>query len=133
MKKVKRIIILSLFIFVAILSFNTVDATSATISSNKTSMTVGQTATITVTIKAASWNLSVSGDASDTIVGYSDDGENTTKKETISFKPTKVGTYTIKLTGDITDGSTIKTTEVSSSVTIKVTKASSSSSKSNST
>ena len=120
MKKVKRIILLGIFYLIIISAFSNVKATSAGITTNKTSMEVGSTATITVTVKAASWNLKLSGGLSENLVGYSDDGENTTEKETFSFKPTKVGTYTIKLSGDVTDGSTIKTKNVSDSVTITV-------------
>lgn len=133
MKKIKKTILLVIFYLIIMSAFSTVNATSASLSSNKKSMTVGDTAKITVTIKAAAWNITISGATSKSIVGYSDDGENTTETTTINFKPTSKGTYKINLSGDITDGTSLDTSTVSDSVTITVKEATESTNTSNST
>lgn len=113
-----------LFVIMAIFSFmiftKGVYAASASISANKTSITVGTKVTITVKVKAAAWNLSVSGSASGSIVGFNSDAENQTTTKTYSIKPTKAGKYTVYLKGDITDESSEVATNVSKSVTITV-------------
>ena len=120
MKNIKRIVLLGI-IYLAILGgLSNVKAATASISSNKKSMTVGETATITVSIEGAAWNLHASGATSLNEVGYTDNGENTKKTFTMSFKPTKAGTYQTTLTGDVSDGTTNATTNVSGSVKIEV-------------
>ena len=76
-------------------------------------------------MNAAAWNTNISGAASKSFAGNSDDGNNITKKERISFTPSSAGTYTFKLGGDVSDGSTNKTTNVSGSVTVTATNSSS--------
>jgi D-alanyl-D-alanine carboxypeptidase len=95
-------------------------AASASISANKTSVTVGTKVTVTVKVTAAAWNLSVSGSASDSIVGFNMDAVNQTTTKTYSINTSKAGTYKVSLTGDITDQSSETATNVSKSVTITV-------------
>ena len=76
-------------------------------------------------MNAAAWNTNISGAASKSFAGNSDDGNNITKKERISFTPSSAGTYTFKLGGDVSDGSTNKTTNISGSVTVTATNSSS--------
>lgn len=113
-----------LFIIIAIFSFlictKSVYAASASITANKTSVTVGTKVTITVKLTAATWNLKVSGESSDSIVGFNSDAENQTTTKTYSITPTKAGTYTVSLTGDITDGQTDVNTKINKTVTITV-------------
>ena len=120
MKNIKRIILFGIFYLILMSGISTVYAATASIASNKKNMTVGDTATITVKINAASWNLNVSGAVSKGIADVSSDGNNVSKSSTVSFKPSKAGTYTVKLSGDVTDGSTMKASNVSDSVTISV-------------
>lgn len=113
-----------LFIIMAIFSFmlctKGVYAASASITANKTSVTVGTKVTITVKVTAAAWNLNVSGDATGSIVGFNSEAENQTITKTYSISPTKDGTYTVYLKGDITDENSEVATAVSKSVTITV-------------
>ena len=111
MKKLIKISILSIFVFIAISIFSETYAASASISASKTNVKVGEKVTITVSMNAAAWNTNISGAASKSFAGNSDDGNNITKKERISFTPSSAGTYTFKLGGDVSDGSTNKTTK----------------------
>lgn len=122
MNKIRKIIILTIFCLIMISGYSVVNAASASISSNKTSINVGETANITVSVNAAAWNLHVTGPISKSYADVTDDGENTKKNMALSFKPSKEGTYTIKLSGDISDGSDGTPKNVSDSVTIKVSK-----------
>lgn len=125
MKKLIKISILSIFVFIAISIFSETYAASASISESKTNVKVGEKVTITVSMNAAAWNTNISGAASKSFAGNSDDGNNITKKERILFTPSSAGTYTFKLGGDVSDGSTNKTTNVSGSVTVTATNSSS--------
>lgn len=115
----KKIKILSITIlFWAILSlFSTVQAASASIKASATSVTVGKKVTVTVTIKAAAWNVTVSGSASGKIAGADMSEKNVTTTKTYTVTPSKAGTYTVKISGDITDADGTES-NVSKSVTI---------------
>ena len=132
MSNIKKILILTIFSLIMISGYSVVNAASAGISSNKTSISTGETANITISVNAAAWNLHVSGPISKSYADVTDDGENTRKSFSLSFKTSKEGTYTIKLNGDISDGSTGIPQNVSDSVTIKVSEAQSSNSESGS-
>ena len=82
MKKLIKISILSIFVFIAISIFSETYAASASISASKTNVKVGEKVTITVSMNAAAWNTNISGAASKSFAGNSDDGNNITKKET---------------------------------------------------
>ena len=119
MKSLKRIILLTILIVAIIAAFSKVNAASANISSNKTSMNVGDTATITVSYTAAAWNVQVSGAASFSSADASSNAKNISKSAILKFKPKKAGTYTINLSGDVTDENG-KTTDLSKSIKIIV-------------
>lgn len=121
MKTLKKIIIIGLFSLFIIGIASKVNAVSANLTSNKTSMEVGETAIIKVTVKAAAWQIKVSGPATINEADASSDGENTTKTFTTSFKPSKAGSYKFTLSGNITDGDTMNPENISDSLTIKVT------------
>ena len=116
---IRLIVIISIF-SVMIKPFN-VYAASASITASKTTATVGDKVTITVKVTAGAWNLSVkgSGVSADKIVGYDMDQNKTTTK-TYTLNTSKAGTYTITLTGDITDYDTEKVSNISKSVTVTV-------------
>ena len=120
MKLLKRIMLLGIFSIIVLAVFSKVNAASASISSDKKSMTVGEKATITVKYNAAAWNIQVSGAVSYSDADASSDAKNISKSTKLSFKPTKAGTYSISLSGDVTDGTTGKTKDLSDSIKIEV-------------
>lgn len=122
MKTKLKIGIFAIFMLI-MLGFSTnVQAASANISATKTTATVGDSVTITVNINAAAWNLKVTGSgvSGGSIVGYDPDGANTSTTKTFSLNTASAGSYTVYLTGDVTDGSTDANSGVSTSVTVKV-------------
>ena len=120
MRKTTKFIFLILGIWVALSALSTVNAATATIKANKTSATVGDSVKVTVSVNAAAWNLQVSGATSGSIIGYNADAENqaTTKEYTIDTS--KAGTYTVSLSGDVTDEAKEVADTISTSVTITV-------------
>ena len=123
MKTTKKILLISLiFIGIILLSTN-VQAASASISASKTSATAGDSVTINVSVNAAAWNLRVSGNgiSGDSIVGYDSDGNNVSTSRSFTLNTSSAGTYTITLSGDVTDGVTEANSPVSKSVTVTVT------------
>ena len=118
----KRFIKTFIFIFALMFAVNA-SAASYSITASKTSAYRGDSVTVTVTIYAGTWNLKVSGAATDTIVGYDMDGNVTTTK-TYTIDTSSLGTKTVTLTGDITDYDTDVTTRgISKSVSITVSEA----------
>lgn len=120
MKKNIKIIVLIIFALILI-GTTKVCAASASIFASKTNATVGESVTITVSINAATWNVSVSGSGiSDSIVGYNEDAVNQNKTKQYTLNTTQAGTYTVSISGDITDQSKDSSDKVSKSVTITV-------------
>ena len=119
MKKTLKYIFLTILAWGLLSIFSSANAATASINANKTSANVGDSVKVTVSINAASWNLKVSGSASDTIVGYNSDGENqkTTKTYTIDTK--KAGTYKVSLSGDITDAND-QNSKISKEISISI-------------
>ena len=112
MKKIFRTF-LFVGLFVGIFAITSkVNAASATITASAKTVTVGKSATVTVKVNAASWNLEVSGEASGKITGYNQEGKNENTTKTYTINATKAGTYKVSLKGDITDGETEKTTNI---------------------
>lgn len=119
MKKSITILLFSILLIFTI-GITNVKAASATISANKTNVNVGDNVTITVSITGASWNVKVNGGGiSDTIVGYNEDAENETKTKTYSLDTSNAGSYTVKISGDVTDADDSKI-KPDKSVTITV-------------
>lgn len=116
----KKILLMITFVFSLMLCLKGVYAASASISASKTSVTVGTKVTVTVKVSAAAWNLSVSGSASDSIVGFNMDDKNQTTTKTYTINTKKAGTYTVSLTGDITNAGSETASNVSKSVTVTV-------------
>lgn len=111
-----------LILFIWGISTITSNAVSASISASSTNTTVGSKVNITASGTAASWDLEISGSgiSTTTIVGYTDDAENGKFSKAVSFTPSKVGTYTFKLTGNITDENDTEATQVNKSVSVTV-------------
>ncbi len=110
-------IILSIFIGTA-----KVEAANANITASRTTVEVGENVTITVNFTAAAWNLKVSGEGVSN-KGYAaqtaDLSEQTTN-DTLQFDTSKVGTFTVRLTGDITDKDGNVIEGINKTATIKV-------------
>lgn len=98
-------------------------AASVNISANKTTATVGDSVIITVTAYMGTCNLNVSGSGISESIVYADLSidTNQTITRTYSLNTSLPGTYTIKLTGDITDWETDVTTNINKAVTVTVT------------
>ena len=119
MKFLKKIIVLSIFSLLIMAVFSRVNAASASISSNKTSMKVGETATISISYKAAAWNIQVSGAVTYSSADASSNAKNVSKSTSLKFTPKKAGTYSVSLKGDVTDENG-KTTELAKTINITV-------------
>ena len=103
-----------------LLSLPNVYAASASISASATSVTVGQGVTITVHYNAATWNLHLSGSINDSVVGYDPNGNNVSGSQSWNLNTSSVGTYTVSLSGDVTDGVTDVNSPAGGSVTVTV-------------
>ncbi len=122
MKTKLKAIIFAIFMLAIIGISSKVQAASASIRATKTTATVGDSVTITVNINAAAWNLNVSGNgvSGGKIVGYEPEGNNTSTTRTYSLNTSSAGTYTVSLTGDVTDGATDVNSGINTSVTVNV-------------
>ena len=95
-------------------------AANASISVSSSNVYVGDNVTVTVYINAGSWNVQVSGSGiSDSIVGYDMDGNKAFSKS-YSLNTSNPGTYTVNISGDITDYDTDVNSLVGGSVTVVV-------------
>lgn len=133
--KLKQIIkILCLAFLIWGVSVVVANAASASISASSRNVTTGTKVTITAKGSAAAWDLTLSGDgiSSAAIVGYTNDAENGSFSKSASFTPTKAGTYTFTLSGNITDEDNTESTPINKSVTVTVKSKSSGSSSSGS-
>ena len=119
MKKCVKNIIFSILLFgIAIISKD-VFAASASISGTNT-VYVGDPATVTVSIYGAAWNVTVSGAANEVIAGYNQDAVNQSVTKTYSINTSAVGTYTVSISGDVTDETSDVATPIGGSATITV-------------
>lgn len=125
MKRITKIVFAILFYFIIMTCSNKVNAATASISVDKENININQSARITVTINAATWQLKVSGGgiSEKSYAGETSDAKNKITTETITFQPENVGTYTISLNGNVADESSVngETSNVSDNVTINVT------------
>ena len=119
----KRIIILGI-ILLFIISLTSISyAASASISASSQNVTTGTSVTITGSVTAGGWNLKLSGNGeSKNLIGYTQVADNSSASTSITFTPRSSGTYTFKLTGDITDfySPDDKAENVDKSITITV-------------
>lgn len=110
--KVSKILTIILGIFI-ILTIGTVkvQAANANLTATKLTAEVGDEVKINLSFTAAAWNLKVNGNGIEpkSYASQTDDLSEVTKTDSIILDTSKAGTYTIKLTGDITDkdGNTI--------------------------
>ena len=120
MKKTIKFIFLTLFIWILFAAFSAVNAASATIKANKTTVSVGDSVKVTVTVNAAAWNLKVTGSATGDIIGYNPDAENKSTTKTYTIDTSRAGTYKVTLSGDITDEAKDNADPINTSVSITV-------------
>lgn len=128
MKKTIKKMILLIFIsaMVMILRMTDVEASSVSLSANTQLPQQGQTVTVTANVTSGAWNLKLEGAGkSETIYGYTNSNANASASKSISFIAGQAGTtYTITLTGDMTDINSKDAENVSKSINITVAKAS---------
>lgn len=122
MKKILKYVMIIAIFKVIIVFVSNVYAATASITASKTSAYVGDSVTINVNINAAAWNLNVSGNgiSGGNITGFNMEGSNQTTTKSYTLNTSSVGTYVISLKGDISDGATDVTSDISSSVSITV-------------
>ena len=120
-KKCYKIICIVFFTIILIFANKTyINAASANISASNTNVEVGDNVTINVSVNAIAWNIKVNGSGiSDSIIGYDMDNNKVTNKS-YKLDTSKPGTYTINLSGDVTEASNGLNTDQSGSVTITV-------------
>jgi len=124
MKKLRYLLIYTLLFCGLTLNVN---AASATLSVNKSSVENGGTVTATATLSGtAAWNISINSTGatsgcSQKFADATSDGNNTTKYLTVTCKATSVGIINFSLSGDITSSDGVNT-KVSGSKSVKVVK-----------
>lgn len=122
MNILKKISIILLAILLIITSFriSKVEASSVSFKASAGEVTVGTTVTLTASVTAGSWNLSISGNGvNKSLVGQTDTASNKSAVLSATFTPQSEGSYTFKLTGDITDFDTEQNETISRTITIK--------------
>lgn len=125
MKNIKLLIILFITIFIGVYN---VSAASASISTNKTKVEVGDSFTLSVTMKqSAAWNIhaTATGPVSNCVINQADassDASDINKTFSTVCKATKEGTITITLSGDVTSASTGVATNLSGTTKVEVVK-----------
>lgn len=119
-KKIRLLVTIFLaFVVFCLCNVNKVQAATATISNNQT-VTPGQKVTVTATVTAGAWNLTLSGGGqSKPLVGQTSVAGNQTASVSISFVANS--DTTVSLIGDMTDFSsdTAESVSKSSKVTVK--------------
>ena len=119
---IKKKIIFFIGLIIMCLCAGTVSkAASASITDNQT-ITTGSSVTINGSANAGAWNLTLSGNGeSKSLVGYTQKEGNSSASTGITFTPSKAGTYTFTLSGDVTDYDTEKKSNINKTCTITVT------------
>ena len=118
MNNLKKILLVIFILIASLFLTTTVKAASASISANKTTVNVGETVTISVNINAGGWEIHVSGAVKADYADSTSDGKNKNHTEQLTFTPSAEGDYTVNMTGNVADGDTDKTKDVSGSITI---------------
>ena len=115
--KIKRLIFI-LIIALLFVGSTTVYAASASISATSTSVEEGTPVTVNVSFTAAAWNLTVDGDkiSGASYASQTSDLSEVTTSKSFSVDTSSAGSYTISLSGDITDKDG-NTQEINKSVT----------------
>ncbi|MCL2859192.1 MAG: cadherin-like beta sandwich domain-containing protein [Oscillospiraceae bacterium] len=125
------LLIFTLGVLIFIFPKNVYAATGANLSASKMTVTTGSTFTVSVNVvDSASWVLHVSADSgltlqsessSASLADTSSDTNNTSKTlDTLTYKASKAGKYSISLTGQCVDQD-VKSTPIDTSISIIVT------------
>ncbi|MDO4995759.1 MAG: hypothetical protein Q4E69_01135 [Bacilli bacterium] len=105
MKRVKYLLILIILIIVIITP--KVNASSATLTTDKNQIQVGESCTLTLTMNSLAWGYQFSGGISNTennVMSLDvNDLTNKTTEKTFTFTPTQAGNYTITATVQLLD------------------------------
>lgn len=125
-KGILTLLLISLVMFVG----SNVKAASksyAKISASSNEINVGETVTVNVTVFAGAWGVNINGGGLEAVgdgsgLSGQSSGGNISASKSYTFKGNSEGTYTVSLSGDITDWDTDENTDVKNSVTIKVNK-----------
>ena len=102
MKKYISKIILSIILFGIIIISPNVYAASASVTASAQTVYVGDPASFTVSINAMGWNVTVSGMTNDILSEINFSG-NTSSSKTYAVNTSTPGTYTLSISGDVTD------------------------------
>lgn len=121
MKKNLKIIFISLLVIISFFMINKVKAATTKLSTSSSSVTAGDTITVTVTVNAAQWNLTLTanGKTLDTWTETVNYKENLSKTFEATYKTTEKGTVKFVLSGDITDVDQTNT-EINESESVEV-------------
>ena len=92
-------------------------AANASISASTTYAYVGDNVTVTVNYFACTWNLRVSGSVNDVIAGADMNG-NVGGSQSYTLSSATPGTFTVSLSGDVSDYDTDVTSYPTGSVTV---------------
>lgn len=119
--KFKILIVLFGMLILCILQSKNVNAASASISASSKSVSVGDKVSINVSVNAMAWNVKVSGSGvSGSIVGGNmENMSNKSTSKSYTLDTSKAGSYTVSISGDVTDANGTNS-GVSDSVTVKV-------------
>lgn len=126
MKKSLKISLFIIIMFIGLFITSKVNAANATatITASKKEVEIGESVTLSVNIKAASWSLTASGDGISTkkYADVTSDGMVGNKTETITLDTSKEGTKTITLKGTVSEpsGEGTEKTSIDTSVTVIV-------------
>ena len=121
MKSLKKVLIFTILIFAVITLYSVVNAATYSFNASPKEIEVGDTVTVDVSVTAGDWVLSLSGAINES--WGSNNGEltgNQTQNKRYTFTPDTAGTYTITLSGTISDYDKEETTKVNQTETIVV-------------
>ncbi len=125
MRKLKNVVLFILMVTMIFAMGNVAYAASASLSPSSSNVKTGETVNITVKVNSTeAWNLSLTASGGSlggtTNVADAADSEVTQNVMTATFVASTAGSYTIKLSGEVT-GSDLNKKTVSESITITVT------------
>ncbi len=120
--KLRNILFILAFVLTILLGTSVASAAGTSLTATSTNVQVGDSVTINASYTAASWDITVSGDgiSGDIYVGYTEQLNEETTNKSFSLDTSKAGTYTIAMSGTITDENGV-TIPVQDSVTVTVT------------
>lgn len=121
--KIKSIVFMIIITIILLFGSTIVQAAGTSLTATSYDVKEGESVTINVSFTAAAWNLTVSGDkiTGDSYSSNTSDLSETTTTKSFTIDTSTAGTYTVTLSGDITDANGV-TTQVNKSITIKVAK-----------